>query len=162
MKERQEEIDRAEKLSKEIDKLLEAHGRHIGGDALARSCGRMLAQGDRAEQGGEYDAFGSLVAGYLKKFNRESGKNIMKGEEFKVVLDDNVREEVANDPVLAAALNEATSRMRAALDGIDCRDREAVEKAMRSIGAELVDENEAERVNAKVEAVIKAKKTMIN
>jgi hypothetical protein len=151
------------RLSREIDKLLAGQSTGIATAALAASAAMSIAVLDLAAQQRVYTEFGALLEFLIRGVNQKSGKTIMKGEEFKVVLDDNTREDIANDPKLAASLNEATARMRAALDGIDYLDRKAIEKAMREIGAELIlDEDDIDRVKGKVEAANKAKKTTIN
>lgn len=78
---------------------------------------------------------------------------IVAGEEFKVVLSDDAREDLADDPKLAEAFADVIAKIRQALDGVDVHDEEEIARRMDAVGAKRVDDDDIPGpVRAQIEA----------
>lgn len=64
---------------------------------------------------------------------------MIKGEDYKIVLGDNVKERMESDPAAAEAVRNVIADLRQALDGIDENDPDALIEAMRKAGGTPID-----------------------
>lgn len=134
------------RIAAEVDKMLDDNPTEIVGAVLAVVAASWLSDFDLPYQDEAYSNFGALVAKQMDLFNQQSGKHIMKGEDFRVVLSEQVRDEIAQHPGGSEQIAELTARIRSALDGVDATDQDAVRRAFESIGGERVTDEEADMI----------------